>query len=42
MAIAKKALGNKYNYYDIFEEWIPDISVLYYSAVEKPEAVFDV
>lgn len=22
MAIAKKALGNKYNYYDIFEEWI--------------------
>lgn len=24
MAIAKKALGNKYNYYDIFEEWIPE------------------
>ena len=42
IAIAKKALGNKYNYYDIFEEWIPDISVLYYPAVEKPEAVFDV
>lgn len=42
MAIAKKALGNKYNYYDIFEEWISDISVLYYPAVENPEAVFDV
>ena len=24
MAIAKKALGNKYNYYDIFKEWIPE------------------
>lgn len=42
MAIAKKALGNKYNYYDIFSEWIPDISVLYYPAVKNPEAVFDV
>ena len=26
MAIAKKALGNKYHYYDIFEEWIPEES----------------
>lgn len=24
MAIAKKALGNNYHYYDIFKKWLPD------------------
>lgn len=28
MAIAKKALGNKYHYYDVFNEWVPDVSVV--------------
>lgn len=28
MAIAKKALGNKYHYYDVFNEWIPDVSIV--------------
>lgn len=28
MAIAKKALGNKYHYYDVFNECIPDVSVV--------------
>lgn len=26
MAIAKKALGNKGNYYDIFKKWLPNIT----------------
>lgn len=26
MAIAKKALGNKYSYYDTFQKWLPDES----------------
>lgn len=24
MAIAKKALGNKYNYYEVFKKWLPE------------------
>ena len=35
MAIAKKALGNKGSYYEIFKKWVPDLT----SAEEEPMAV---
>ena len=35
MAIAKKALGNKGNYYDIFKKWLPNITATSKDDTEK-------
>lgn len=40
MAIAKKALGNQGNYYDIFKEWLPEEGEEFYNPFEGFSHIF--